>query len=1365
MIQKQRIYTKIGKDQKVTVELNQNFDLLEVLSLKFSQKDVYTSLCADYGVVCGRISVNNGLGVPNARVSIFVPLSPDDYDDPVISALYPYKQITDKDDNHMRYNLLPARQQHGGHEPTGTFPDQLDILGREEVLEVYEKYYKYTVKTNIAGDFMIWGVPLGEQILHVDLDLSDIGCFSLRPDDFIRRGHGIDEFKSTYQFKASGDVDSLPQIKSYNKTIEVYPFWGNEDLCKIAVTRVDFDLADQGVVIEPKALIIGGSFTDTGKNSIDKNCIPVKSMGSKCTLTTNNGKIEAIRYTTKYDSQHRPILEFYNLHEDINDDGSFAFSVPMNMDYLYTNEFGENEYTTDPNKGVPTASCYRFRFGLKDGKLERVRMRGYYLAPNIREYTDSTSESDKSYYFGTDYSGYPTNAQSLLLNSSDGFYYPQDYFYRFQYGKVYTVSSFQGSHAKFGWLTKNRFLGIKEIVPAEEKDCRESVLTPPTNFATKNNGFNFTMILATVQTFIKYVFSLLQITGNEFLGSFFVSAYDAFNFKIAGWRPLGKVADQMLNAAYQTQAGGQLVIPLTIYDECELCTTDDTALTTGVLDNANFCKIGELRFDVYHNTGNSTTYFAINGSPREDNTIGTSDFNSSSGQRDCGTDASISGCCSSYLMSTGGYSGMNTSLGGTDNGPRFVINISGNSGSSLNPGIFYISSASGDSEYPLVTFGTGAGSSYSGRTGFQFTDTQMLNLFGYDYTQPNDPITGVSSYVVDRNFPKGGYLPFTGVTIEEGCAMYDTLYDESIIKELLWFQGSTIYGDPYLPAVSAKLDGTNAPGIKEIAVTDPSNLKGNSPGTNWTIGASVFYESGQQRLPKSATFSRIPTQQYDRKTKTGYSEFRDGVFTIVPSINGLSKVNRKALREWYRRQLVGIKFCGGVTNYSFIDNWLSGSLYFFQFKAKLRRRNRIAKVCTDIVKYIYDPVYVKDTNSNEYIKQSNGRFYYKSAPYNFNLNRWGGSNNKLLHPTTFVDLGPRDEFIKEICVDPSLDPNCSVSRGIGPSSYKNFGELMAFAINYRMDSSNDSIGVDEFFRNRGFTSYFGGIEVLSGDVLQLISTNNEAGIDGFTMENSKYLGYSISTLDPEDNKAYFQRNGIYGPTPITLQYEDDGIRIRECLNAPGYLTESSQRVPFYLWDKKGTGFGPYDGNQSSQAWDYSSVHVDYLQGQTYGYKFTGSTTNVSDAYLLPPMSFNYSGVTITGMDVGLAEEFNVTIMTNDPIYSGITGTDTVRDNAMKATYDKQPNGFTLLIGTSGTEIDPGDGRLYIRLGDAGQWTGPISWDTAMDYSIYPTVDPYNGNKQILSTPFMFYFGLRPGKTGMDKLIERFGPKGAFPTVN
>ena len=148
MMQKHRISTNIGKEQKVTVELKQDYDQLEILSLKFSQTDVYTSLCADYGVVCGRITANDGFGIPNVRVSIFVPQTETDSTDPIISALYPYTEVSDKNDDNYRYNLLPARKQHGGHKPTGTFPDQSDILKREEVLEVYENYYRYTVKTN-----------------------------------------------------------------------------------------------------------------------------------------------------------------------------------------------------------------------------------------------------------------------------------------------------------------------------------------------------------------------------------------------------------------------------------------------------------------------------------------------------------------------------------------------------------------------------------------------------------------------------------------------------------------------------------------------------------------------------------------------------------------------------------------------------------------------------------------------------------------------------------------------------------------------------------------------------------------------------------------------------------------------------------------------------------------------------------------------------------------------------------------------------------------------------------------------------------------------------------------------------------------
>jgi hypothetical protein len=48
--------------------------------------------------------------------------------------------------------------------------------------------------------------------------------------------------------------------------------------------------------------------------------------------------------------------------------------------------------------------------------------------------------------------------------------------------------------------------------------------------------------------------------------------------------------------------------------------------------------------------------------------------------------------------------------------------------------------------------------------------------------------------------------------------------------------------------------------------------------------------------------------------------------------------------------------------------------------------------------------------------------------------------------------------------------------------------------------------------------------------------------------------------------------------------------------------------------------------------------------------------------------------------------------------------------------------------------------------------------------IYETVNNYTGTKQVLSTPFLFYFGIRPQNTAVDLLIKYYGPKGAFPPV-
>ena len=67
-----------GEDKYIKVKLEQEVDNLEILSLRISQSEVYKRMCSDYGVVVGRAIGNGGIGVPNAKISIFIPLSDED---------------------------------------------------------------------------------------------------------------------------------------------------------------------------------------------------------------------------------------------------------------------------------------------------------------------------------------------------------------------------------------------------------------------------------------------------------------------------------------------------------------------------------------------------------------------------------------------------------------------------------------------------------------------------------------------------------------------------------------------------------------------------------------------------------------------------------------------------------------------------------------------------------------------------------------------------------------------------------------------------------------------------------------------------------------------------------------------------------------------------------------------------------------------------------------------------------------------------------------------------------------------------------------------------------------------------------------
>jgi hypothetical protein len=1524
MMQKHRISTNIGKEQKVTVELKQDYDQLEILSLKFSQTDVYTSLCADYGVVCGRITANDGFGIPNVRVSIFVPQTETDSTDPVISALYPYTEVSDKNDDNYRYNLLPARKQHGGHKPTGTFPDQSDILTREEVLEVYENYYRYTVKTNESGDFMIWGVPVGKQILHVDLDLSDIGCFSLRPYDFIKRGEGIEKFERYYEFKSSSDIDGLPQIIKYDRTIEVFPFWGNLDLCEIGITRADYDISQSGIRIEPISLILTSTITDDNGDAVKRNGVIRRNTGYKCNLQTTEGKISAVRYTGKkvYGSDGTtlyPQLEYFNPSETIDEDGSAMVVLPMNLEYVFTNEFGEQEITNDTNKGIPTTTIARFKFSL-DGNNEKTGTANY-LVPQIREYNSNIyGQADlgeyredllTTYQFSDvfeDYlnivppSGvtlsqmsttYQNDKKSFMLGTCTGcdLGVPQDVFYKFIFGKVYTVSSFQGSHYEvsagesfLGLSRRDAFLGLKEIRPNTEDDCTSKANYLPTNFAFRNR-IKFGLVLSEVLLFVQYIFTIVQIFVFETIGRVMWSVGGAaMRFNFLGGHYLMNIGVGLREFAMRVMEGGQTILPLTTYPDCEECTTDvDSATQTAGLSDLNlYYRSAEIKTKVVPYDGFIYLVYLSGQTPNYLNTSTTTGttFLPDVFSGESAKETSATGITESQITLLHTYTNPNATserrfiggiypLVGTDpatdifNEMRAEFNSSfvdtqlnayfqlvtvttpTNTGNSIkitvipNQSVYaeYVdlaggpinatenidvellirnpcnytfrtqtitipsgSTTSGYATLQLIDCGggftqvevyervasftpstyreynTGGATTYTNVPAIKMSYSYWSTYAGVDYS--NGGIDRIKDlYAVVRLYDKGS-VKTTGtlgqLVIEQGCAKYDKFYDETNVLTYLWSSSGSYgtatdvsnAGNPNGPRwyqaskrTSYDYGGTTnsfhllgKPYYTGTAYVESST----SPGANYTLVATIAGTTSTRRLPKIADLEG-GDNSYSKKTKSGLTEIRDGVVTIVPVIDGTSK-NQSVIKEWYRRKRVGVFFCGGVTNYSFIDNWLNGVLYFFKFDKRIK----------------WDDVNVLDLNQrgSKYPRELvfynilDQQFYYRATPYNPTSGFIGQRPNlnkpyrEILHPTTFYDVGVRDEFLYEICQDPRIDPTCSVIRDVNITSYQDPANIVEYAINYRLDINGGKFDVGDFFSGVGMGTNVGGFD---GDITQLMSINCEAGIEGFDLDSPHYFIYNGELMDPEDPyfSTYFKSGSNFGPTPIDLKLDANGSFIRQCLNFR--LGDYSQKVPFYLWDKKGTGFGGYSGGiEDDQQWDRTSIASMKLQRMFSISGATATATNYlmgdgEEEYLLKPMTITHPQYSFTGNTTDMLERFENISLSAPP-----TGTTSAVGFVEGDIWLHVQSGFT--SNTSLWVKDPASGTTYVVVNQAWVEQPDKYIKDYRESFLFQTQTNYGGNKQVLSTPFLFYFGLRPDKTSLDALIKYYGPKGAFPSA-
>lgn len=533
-----RIRTTVGDDAPnvIQVPLNQTYDMFEILSLKLNQTNSYKTYESSYGVIVGRVIANGGFGIENAKISVFIPVSDDDSLKDKL--LYNFTSVNGRDDKGIRYNLLPDYVDDACHQNVGTFPNKRLVLDNDDIIEMFDKYWKYTTRTNHSGDYMLFGIPTGSAQIHCDVDLSDCGILSQRPRDMINKGYNATMFENPNKFKSSTNLNSLAQIVSQDKGVYVYPYWGDisDGDDKFGITRCDINIEYK---FESYAVFMGSIITDKGSNAIGKNCTGTENNGKMSDLIAGEGTIEMIRKTLDGKVEEFPIMG----NRLIDSDGVWCYAIPMNLDYVTTDEFGNLIPTDNPDKGIATRTRARFRISLDENPNDATaRKRARYLVPNNPRMGegefDETLEAD--YEFGS-----ATREESYC-----------DMFWN----KVYTVKNYIPKLQKNSKETNRKHTGIKLINHYGDNNPM------PYNALTIKLSFTYRLICVITKVIInliEFVNEIISIIGGILCLVKFVLELPKQAFKIFRIIPfIGSLIEKLLNIIWD----GIIYLPVTLLE-------------------------------------------------------------------------------------------------------------------------------------------------------------------------------------------------------------------------------------------------------------------------------------------------------------------------------------------------------------------------------------------------------------------------------------------------------------------------------------------------------------------------------------------------------------------------------------------------------------------------------------------------------------------------------------------------------------------------------------------------------------------------------------------------------------------------------
>jgi hypothetical protein len=408
-------------NDRILINLEEDFDNLEILSLKISSTDIYSKTSSDFGAIVGRVQTSNGYGLQNAKVSIFVPITVEDKERPEITELYPFETVNDQFPNGVRYNLLPrVRNQNPSHRAVGNLPVINDLTHYPQYLEIMDKYYKYTVITNDSGDYMIFGVPVGSHNIIMDFDLFDTKSMEVTANDIVENSSEYRNIKSvaeatntpdnndpnkvpnfiyrgsdTFDVEVKTNLNDMPNIFNEIKQVNVSPFWGDDEEHDVGITRSDFKIEYNYI---PTAVFFGW----LGSPSSAFGTRPDYTWGAGQTALEVPGFDKNLnRETGEIWSLTDPIIVIYRLDDKLtpgsrvrlgafkaeSGTGVFRISLPMYMDYFKINQFGDLVPTEDKENSIPTKGYYAFEmYESSEGYQTRVPWGGWHTTstPGIR---------------------------------------------------------------------------------------------------------------------------------------------------------------------------------------------------------------------------------------------------------------------------------------------------------------------------------------------------------------------------------------------------------------------------------------------------------------------------------------------------------------------------------------------------------------------------------------------------------------------------------------------------------------------------------------------------------------------------------------------------------------------------------------------------------------------------------------------------------------------------------------------------------------------------------------------------------------------------------------------------------------------